>query len=57
MSEWSFDDLGEKHPSEFKGIARRLAFEDQDNTDNPNDPNETVQTTIISRPCRTPPRA
>lgn len=49
LSEWHFDDLTEYHPSEFEGLAREVAYADQDYTDNPEDPNETVQCTILSR--------
>jgi hypothetical protein len=48
LTQWRFDDLSYKHPSEFTGLARQVAYMDQDPTDDPEDSNEQVQTTIIS---------
>lgn len=51
MSDWSFDDLGDRHPSEFPTEGgRAAAYADQDPGVDPEDPNETVQTAILSRP-------
>lgn len=53
LGEWSFDDLGLRHPSEFPTAAgRKAAYDDQDDGVDPADPNETVQTTILSRVIR-----
>jgi hypothetical protein len=37
-----------RHPSFFVGQAREWAYEDQDECPDKEDPNETVQTTIIA---------
>ena len=49
LSRWHFEDLGYRHPSEFDNPeARKLAYADQDHTDDPEDLREQIQTTILS---------